>query len=672
LARIKYSDTFDYAFDEDGTGGFNSWDDLELIVGHVSKPLAPNMTESYQDVPARYGGVYLGTHYGERQFDIPITIMAEDRDEYNRKLRNLTNALINTTDDIETQYPLRFNDDPDVMYYGHFTAIPTPTFINDGVQDCQTTLTFMLADPRGFMTTKSIQITNNDQTIVPEGNMTVKPIIHIIPKEPLYYVGYETNAEYVAIGYNTNQGNTITNAEGVTELMSAHQRLQVDDPCNTMATWFQAGTSTQSIVPYRGDLDGKATAHGNSIMVAKDNKGHYNWGTRGKHKDFYGPAVLHNGLPRITPYWKVSVRLHHEKQTGAHNSRSMGKVEAYLLDNDGQIRGRMGIQDYDHGRMPVAYIQLGTSFKSGSGKYYTIFYNRGNGSQRDTYKKLGTTFVKIPFEKKEVKSSSSKKKNTKASRSYMSTVQREAFKSAAKKSSKKTKKKKSTKKKVVKKKSGGKSTKKVSKPKAKTKSKAVKKYIETYKKEYSYNNTDAYSKFWGEFTLERYRKTDKNGGSKDYYRASIIQWNLDTGMPYSATNDAHTRYSKQDIQIPSKFNFALANVGVFFSKHDITEDLAKPTVAYKSDFLTLTDYKEWASDGSSDPDDIPHIIANPGEEIIIDTAAEKVTVNGRNLDKYTSWLSTFPGITGGVAQTLHFYPDPAQADITIDYKPAIK
>ncbi|MGR6794201.1 distal tail protein Dit [Levilactobacillus brevis] len=670
MARINYADTFDYAFDEDGSDGFNSWEDLEIIVGHVSKPLAPNMTESYQDVPARYGGVFLGTHYGERQFDIPITIMAEDRDEYNRKLKNLTNALINTTDDIAAQYPLRFNDDPDVMYYGHFTAIPTPTFINDGVQDCQTTLTFMLADPRGFMPTKSIKITNNDQTIVPEGNMTVKPIIHIIPKKPLYYVGYETNDEYVAVGYNTNQGNTITTSDGTTESMTAHQKLQVDDPCNTMATWFQAGSSTQSIVPYRGALDGKATAHGNSIMVAKDSKGHYDWGTRGKHKDFYGPVVLHNGLPKITPYWKVSVRLHHEKQTGAHNSRSMGKVEAYLLDNDGQIRGRMGIQDYDHGRMPVAYIQLGTSFKSSDkGKYYTIFYNRGNAAQR---KNLATTYVKIPFEKKEVKTSSKKKKNATASRSYMATVQREAFKAATKKTTKKKTKKKTTKKKVVKKKSGGKTTKKVSKPKTKTKSKAVKKYIETYKKEYSYNNADAYSKFWGEFTLERYRKSDKAGNTKDYYRASIVQWNLETGLPYSATNDDHTRYSKQDIQVDSKFNFSLANIGVFFAKHDITEDLAKPTVAYKSDFLTLTDYKEWASDGSNDPDDTPHVIASAGEEIIIDTGAESVTVNGRKLDKYASWLSTFPGITGGVPQTLHFYPDPAQADITIDYKPAIK
>ena len=51
-------DTFDYAFSEDGSDGFNSFKDLEILVNHVSKPIAPTITESFQDVPGRYGGVF--------------------------------------------------------------------------------------------------------------------------------------------------------------------------------------------------------------------------------------------------------------------------------------------------------------------------------------------------------------------------------------------------------------------------------------------------------------------------------------------------------------------------------------------------------------------------------------------------------------------------------------
>ncbi|WP_225351963.1 distal tail protein Dit [Secundilactobacillus similis] len=143
-------DTFDYAFAEDGSDGFNSFKDLEILVNHVSKPIAPTITESFQDVPGRYGGVFLGNSYGEKEIDIPITIMASSRDEYNRKMDNLSKALINTHDDADTQYPLRFNDQPEVVYYGHFTAIPTPTFINEGVQDCTLRLPLCWLTHGGF------------------------------------------------------------------------------------------------------------------------------------------------------------------------------------------------------------------------------------------------------------------------------------------------------------------------------------------------------------------------------------------------------------------------------------------------------------------------------------------------------------------------------------------
>jgi phage-related tail fiber protein len=49
--------TFDFAFDEDGNGGFNSQDDLGIFLNHVSKPLAPSITESFKDVPKHYVGV---------------------------------------------------------------------------------------------------------------------------------------------------------------------------------------------------------------------------------------------------------------------------------------------------------------------------------------------------------------------------------------------------------------------------------------------------------------------------------------------------------------------------------------------------------------------------------------------------------------------------------------
>ncbi|WP_225429227.1 hypothetical protein [Levilactobacillus brevis] len=62
-----------------------------------------------------------------------------------------------------------------------------------------------------------------------------------------------------------------------------------------VSSWYR----TQAIKVYRGENDGKATATDSALMVAKDSKGSYNWGTVGKHKDFYGPVIIHQGIPRL-------------------------------------------------------------------------------------------------------------------------------------------------------------------------------------------------------------------------------------------------------------------------------------------------------------------------------------------------------------------------------------
>ncbi|WP_354631131.1 distal tail protein Dit [Levilactobacillus brevis] len=655
--------TFDYAFDENGNGGFNSDKDLEVLVNHVSKPIAPTITESFQDVPGRYGGVFLGNSYGEKQIDIPITLFPTDRDDYNRIITNLSKALINTHDDADTQYPLRFNDQPEVVYYGHFTAIPTPTFLNEGVQDCSTTLTFMLADPRGFLPQRDIKITSNEQIISPAGNTAVQPVIHIIPKTDLYYFGYTLGDQYVAVGYHVDDGSTVTDANGHVTSLTPHQELQVHDPCNSMSTWFQAGTDTQAIKVYRGENDGKATATATALMVAKDSKGHYNWGTVGKHKDFYGPVIIHQGIPKISNYWKVSMRFHHIKRM--KNERAMGKVEGYLLDSNNNVCGRMGITDYAEGRYPRGYIQLGSSFNAtkDKGNYLTLLYNEGgrkvNGKNHHDVKVHLTKTVKV-------KTTSKAKAKAKSARMYQATIQRESFKSAARKTTKK-KKKKATKK-VTKKKSGGKrKSTKVSKPTVKTKSETIK----TYVMETTYMNKDAYSNFFGEFSLERQKKTI-GGKVYDNWVAEISEFNPKTGVVYSKNTEGKVHIHTEKLDKSGKFGFALANVAACFMKHDIKEDLVSPKVGYYSDFETLTDLKIYTSDGSDDPDDIPHVIAHAGDEIIIDSADNSVTVAGRNVDKYVSWLSTFPPIEGDVSQEMHFTPDPANSDITLEYKPAIK
>ena len=665
----RFEDTFDYAFDSNGNGGFNSNEDLEVIVGKVVKSIAPNMQESFQDIPARYGGVYMGTDYQEKQIDIPIVAQCESTQDYEIKIQNLSNILVNASRDKDVQYPLRFNSNPDIVYYGHFTSIPQPSFLNEGTWDFQLTLTFMLADPRGFLPQEQIKLLSNQQTIVPNGNTEVKPVIHILPKEDLYYFGYDQDEHYVAVGYNVNQGITYTQSDGSVVDPNVHQTLQVDDPCSSLSTWFVANSNTQNVDIYNGEEDGTAVSTSTAITVGKDDKGYLNFGKKNTHtkmegkteiNKWYGPVLLHNGLPQVTPYWKVQLRFHHVKRD--KRNRAMGRVEGYLLDSDGRVKARMGIADLAHGKYPVAYIQLGSSFnkQDDKGKYKTLIWTTGPANQktdggRNQYniKYTKTIQVKVTPKKKSTRSLDGLQTRK---RQYVHHKMTRKTRNDTGGTHKYRKRRVS----VTKARKGGKVI-NVSKPKTKS----VKK-TETLTR-YGYQQRDVFSDFFGSFTLERCKAS--NG--KDMWKAGITRLSTDSvtpDLPESKKVDIKTTFVDQE----SKYGFALSNVAIDMQKMDIGEDKIEQPYIYKNDFLSVTDYKVWKTDGVTDPDSVPHIIAHAGQEIIIDNTEEKVYVEGNSVDKYVSWGSDFPPLYGGTTQELNFSPSAENADIYLDYRPAIK
>lgn len=672
----RYEETFDYAFDETGKNGFNSDYELGVIVGKVIKPVAPAIQENFQDIPARFGGIYLGTDYQEKEFDIPVTVQCEDQHEFDEKIQNLSSILVNSSRDKDIQYPLRFNSNQNVIYYGHFTQIPQPQFINDTSWDFQLNLVFMLADPRGFLPQEQIKITSNNQTIIPKGNTEVKPIIHIIPKTDLFYFGYDQDEHYVAVGYHVNDGNQLIDENGNVVNMGQHQTLQVDDPCVSLATWFQAGSDTQEVEIYNGVQDGSVKSTPTALTVGTDDKGYYNFGTKNKHTytkggqtydQWYGPVLVHNGLPKVTPYWKMQVRLHHIKRD--KRNRAMGRVEVYLLDFNGDVKARMGIQDLSHGRYPVAYIQLGSSFNSQSdkGNYKTLIWTDGPANQKHSE---GKKEYKVSYTKTVTVSTKKSKRSLDNEFNEVFDVDIETrkrkythHKGTRKSRSDKGKTHRTRSVTTTKSKKGG-TSKTVSKPKVTS---AQKKTVTTTKSEYSERQTDAFSNFFGSFSLER----SKSDNGKDKWIANITRLSTNNVQPET------DKSKKVDITVPfvdqqDKYGFALANIAVDFQKTDIAEDKVNPAQIYKNDFLSITDYKEWRSDGSTDPDDIPHAIVHAGQEVIIDNTDERVYANGLSLDKYVSWGSDFPAITGGTPQALHFSPAVENADIYIDYVPAIK
>ena len=82
----------------------------------------------------------------------------------------------------------------------------------------------MMADQEDFYT--KIYWYSNDQLIQPDGNAKLNQI-HIIPKTDLYYVGYETEDEYVAVNIMLIKATNTDTDE--TQQLNQSQVRQVDD-----------------------------------------------------------------------------------------------------------------------------------------------------------------------------------------------------------------------------------------------------------------------------------------------------------------------------------------------------------------------------------------------------------------------------------------------------------
>ncbi|MCV3327592.1 hypothetical protein NVV76_05385 [Pediococcus ethanolidurans] len=503
-------DEFEYA-------GFNSKTDLHLIMGQVIMGLAPAITESAVDMPAKYGNEYYGTSWGSGKFTIPITVMCEgDQDLYVQLMTNLRNVFINLDDDPGTEYPLTFGWNPNVTYYGHWTSIPDPTFVSAGRFTTQFSLVFTMSDPRGFLPKQTIALNGGiDNKVTPAGNAPTEPIISIIPKQTIYYCGYVLNGGQVAIGTDS--------ADELADPTTKYETV-VNDPMNTLANWT---TDSKAISPIKdnGTIKAQGTLSSTSEVIRVKSNGD---GTRAFGKtvaSWYGPIARYTKGPTTSlSNYRVEVFLHHQKWTGSHNGRAMGRVGYLILDPNGQSIGRLEIEDYgSSGCAPRLFIQIqkpGGKF-SGS-NHHSFCASYGNKALRNNGKnqKVKLAYKKIVTIKKKKKGKNGK-----------TTV--------------------------------------VSQKKTITKHKTVK----------NYENTDVFSNFYGKFWLE------KNGNDWSW---GVTRYNVKTHLPYKNKKYAYSASGKWHDTAGKYSGLKLGGMGIIAMKHQITEDTLNPVIKYHEPYLSFT------------------------------------------------------------------------------------
>lgn len=406
-------------------GGLNSRTDLHIIMGMVIPPIAPSMAEESVDIPGRYGVHFMGTNYTSRTFNIPFTIMAKRGSaDYVQITQVLASLLLSDRQsDQGVEYPLRFGFNPDVTYWGHLTGIADPQAISEGNWDTTSSLTFVQSDPTGTLPQVEQKLTGGMNTINVKGSALADPVIQIIPKRALKFVGYTMNDGFFGLG-----------PEDEAEQDQAVQEYEevVDDPIGSMALWTNDADAVSSMkvsgtYVYQGTA---AISPTTSAMTVKTVNGKKDFGTI-KEGYWQGPANRYTGLTTSLTNFKIHTGIHYIRHKGDHNGRAMGQVQLLLLDPNGQVFGRFRILGHKEGQRSDIDVQICTpnsGFKTKNSDFVNLVHEKP-----PVIKNLKNVPVKIKYTvtvtktttKKNKKGKTTKKTTKKKETKYIHVVNRE-------------------------------------------------------------------------------------------------------------------------------------------------------------------------------------------------------------------------------------------------------
>ena len=709
-----------------GWVGINS-SDLNIIVGHVTLPLAPTITELTQNASGMYGQRWLGNNYGAKVFNIPVTIIAKDADEYLKNTELLSKALIQMGN---TEAPIVFGQFPDRTFYGHFTSIPEPAYIGQGSWDATLTLQFTASDPHGYLKQVIGSADNtNKLSIMPDGNDIAKPTYQFTFTSDSNNFGYtNSKGDNVFVGFPDD-----SNTQDLTPVVYR-------DPIEDIGTFTQiTDMSTQNWALSNADvtLDAAVKMLGkHAITVDKF------WGTP---KDYtgqataYGPALLTKRFNvGSTGDWRVSTRISHQQ----FYPRAYQRTEFYLLDKDGNRIGRAGLYDSGSSNNGVLKILFGKNTAEENANYSNGFGFIGPGNTKwalDQTKNIGGHEVTLQVNQYEPNLTVDRQVSTHFTQCLYDGHDSRFLPDAVKWQRDML----TVEKWKTPRDSSGKATgpqiytKEVEQDRAShetvpNSSDIWKNSTQDYYKwtqvwDSAMGETLTWSRWhnvgtpnpgygngwsWRSTSYDRGGNWDKGAGRVNqpgtitstikefYYDAPNIITNLWANFELTKIgNQIHLLVNQiagsglesgntvldYTVTVPSGFNTQVAQIAYFFGKTPIHEDkITKTTPAdndkpasyeyvkpYQDDRLTVTDLTV-QSITTAEALKKAHTIIHAGDTATIDTETENVYINGKVANKYLSPASTYPLLTGGQSESIQFFPTADKATVRYNYRPAMK
>lgn len=243
---------------------------LEEYIVIDDKPLIEELPERVNNtinIPNRHGEVYTGFKYGLKKITIKFFIDARKNNDYTDILRRFKHIV-----SVKDERKLHLPDELDKYYYAVIDSF-TCEEIYSGVG--QGELVFVCFDPFAYSEEyKVCESENNIITVENNGTEKTYPTIQIsFQNEAQFAQVTNWNGSAVLLGNRPNIDNNLSNPVSTT----------ISDPCESTAEWLNAG----SVIDAGRVVDGSVAVSANGNYITGGNYG-------ATDPTWHGPAVRRN------------------------------------------------------------------------------------------------------------------------------------------------------------------------------------------------------------------------------------------------------------------------------------------------------------------------------------------------------------------------------------------
>lgn len=284
----------------------NQLDDYCTVL-NIGRTVIPPRTNYTKEIPSIHGEIYTGYKYGSRVFSLECAFVAEDREDYADKARQLAFIL-------DTKEPSRliFEDAPHLYYYA---------VVDGGIEiekvgfTGKFTINFVCHDPIGYAIEEEVFDLEPGNVVQIDNGGTIDAY-------PVSCVQFSKDAYFLQCSNSDGETIMLGNLPGVSKTKVPANSRVLTDKCESLNGWLSTGNVIDAGREVTSDL--AMNAGGWALTY-----GSFQSGNADK---WYGSAMRKN-LSQNVKDFKIQVKLEHNSK-GDLNNVGAGVVRPSEIKGD--------------------------------------------------------------------------------------------------------------------------------------------------------------------------------------------------------------------------------------------------------------------------------------------------------------------------------------------------